>query len=526
MKAVSVILGTMAFGLSFSALSQGYYWRSDIGGDFSSTSAACAASLGSKGLDYSHSKPVPGYPMVVCYGYQPNRDDGATSGYGSAAFFESAGGGCGSQISQSGTCVPNKNSGPPTNCGGSNPINLLTGYKYQPETDFPSSAAFALSIERIYHWNTAKGVWRFNSQPSIVYMDHEDRKTVEVNRNNHKAYIFEGHPETGWTTDADAYVELTSVADAAGGIMQWQLRLQDDSTELYSAEGKIQSIIYRNGKRKSFVYDIPGNRGGDGRNATLDRVEDWLGNSLSYRYDSFTRISKITTSSGDVYQYAYGANGMLEYVSFPDSTPSVSGTNPFGEDNPFKQYHYESTDFPKALTGITDENGVRYATWTYDNNGRAKSSEHSNSADKVTFDYDHIDDDLDRRVTATNKLGKNTTYHFESFLGVNKVTQVEGHASQHCMAANKDYSYYADTGLLKTQTDWQGRITRFEYNARGLETKRIEAKGTPEERIFLTEWHNDFNVKTKEVTPFVERVYGYDSEGRLISRTSQPKVGQ
>ena len=134
----------------------------------------------------------------------------------------------------------------------------------------------------------------------------------------------------------------------------------------------------------------------------------------------------------------------------------------------------------------------------------------------VVIDYNDIDDVVDRRVKVTNKLDKDTTYHLESCLGVNKVTRIEGHVSQHCMVADKGYSYYADTGLLKTQTDWQGRITQFEYNTLGLEIKRIEAKGTPEERTFLTEWHNDFNVKTEESSPVRIQTFEYVAAGNLI----------
>ncbi len=523
-NAKTVILGSLLCCMAPSVFSQGYYWRNDLSGSgqFSSSGAACVASLTQKGLDYSHNEPVPGYAMVSCHGFQPNRTDGATSAYGGAIFHGGAGGGCGSQIAQAGTCTPNKNSGPPAACGPTNPINLLTGYKYQSEVDLQDSAAMRLSIQRVYHWDISQGVWRFNSQPSIVYLDHEDRKAVEVNRNNHKAYIFEGHPDTGWTSDADVYVALTSITDStSGAVVQWQLRLQDDSVELYSAEGTLQSITYRNGNQKTYINNLPINEGGDGRDTTLDRVEDWLGNSLSYTYDNSARVIQITASNGAVYRYAYNSDGMLEYVAYPDDTPNVSGTNPFGEDNPFKQYHYESTDFPQALTGVTDEKSVRYATWTYDTQGRATSSEHANSADKVTIDYSHIDAVEDRRVRVTNKLGKDTTYHFDDFLGVNKVTQVEGHASQHCAAANKDYSYYADTGLLKTRTDWQGRVTRFEYNGRGLETKRVEAENTSEERVFTTKWHGSFNVKTEESSSVRVQKYEYDATGNLLTVVNQ-----
>mgnify|MGYP007087008668 CR=1 FL=1 len=506
-----------------------YYWRS---GDnkYSTADAACRADVQrvTPGRIYSGTIPFNDIDrMKVCMVTDPDAPWREEHGVTAVGRFGGGISGCGSQTPKAqGSCSPNKNAGPPTSCGGTNPINIFTGYKYQQEIDLSSSPAMALSIRRTYHWDINQGVWRFNSAPSIVYMDHIDKKTVEVNRNNHRAYIFEGDPVSGWGADADVRIRLTSSTDSAGVVTQWQLFLEDDSVERYSPDGRLLSITYRAGHQKTYTYDLSNGSGGDSNAATLDRVDDWLGNSLSYAYDNSARLSEITTSDGEMYQYAYNADGMLEYVSYPDETVDVSGSNPFGSDNPFKQYHYENIDFPLALTGITDEKSIRYATWNYDSAGRAISSEHANAADRVTLDYTHLENPDDPRVTTTNKLGKDTTYHFASLLGVHKVTQIEGHASTSCIAANKAYTYYADSGLLKTQTDWQGRTTRFEYNDRGLEIEKIQAEGSLEERVILTQWHADFNLKTKIISPARTQVFTYDTTGKLVASTSQPTTGQ
>ena len=144
-------------------------------------------------------------------------------------------------------------------------------------------------------------------------------------------------------------------------------------------------------------------------------------------------------------------------------------------------YHYDFFARSYHLTGITDERGVRFATWDYDDQGRGILSEHAGQ-ERTELVYN-----TDGSTTVTNPLGKQTTYHFAEIEGLKRVTQVEGHASANCLAANKDYSYYAN-GLLETRTDWQGVTTRFEYNERGLKTRRIEAEGTPQERITSWTW--------------------------------------
>lgn len=180
-------------------------------------------------------------------------------------------------------------------------------------------------------------------------------------------------------------------------------------------------------------------------------------------------------------------------------------------DNTSKTYHYENTNFPHHLTGITDENGIRFATWEYDSEGRAISSEHAFSVEKETLDFSTPD-----QVTVTNPLGKQTTYHFTTLHGVKKVTQVEGHASNNCAAANQAYTYDAN-GYMASATDWEGNVTTYTHDARGLEVSRTEASGTPQERTITTEWHADFRLPTKITEPGKVTEFTYDTQGRLLS---------
>ncbi|MBL1435161.1 MAG: hypothetical protein COB08_003035, partial [Rhodobacteraceae bacterium] len=50
-------------------------------------------------------------------------------------------------------------------------------------------------------------------------------------------------------------------------------------------------------------------------------------------------------------------------------------------------YHYEDTDFPQALTGITDNRNIRFATYAYDNKGRVVSTVGVGGSDSYTIEY-------------------------------------------------------------------------------------------------------------------------------------------
>ncbi|MFX7793206.1 RHS repeat domain-containing protein, partial [Acinetobacter baumannii] len=68
---------------------------------------------------------------------------------------------------------------------------------------------------------------------------------------------------------------------------------------------------------------------------------------------------------------AYDINGNLTSVTYPD--------------NKTRRYIYDNPNFPYALTGLTDENGARFTTWTYDAQGRAISSEHASGIENYTL---------------------------------------------------------------------------------------------------------------------------------------------
>jgi YD repeat-containing protein len=275
----------------------------------------------------------------------------------------------------------------------------------------------------------------------------------------------------------------------------WRYTTGNHDTELYGSDGRLLSIITRSGRTTNLTYNDAGH---------LTEVSDDAGRTLSFAYDSDSRIITMTAPDGGIYSYEYDGLNLVK-VTYPDDTPNDQS------DNPSKSYHYENGLY--ALTGITDENGNRYATWDY-SNGRAILSEHADGADRTTFSYN-----ADGTTTVTNALGKQTTYHFVDIKGYRYISSVEGHPSQYCAGANKAYSYDANGNVL-SKTDWNGVSTTYSYDTeRNLELTRTEAAGTPEERTITTEWHSEFRLPTRITEPGKVTEYSYDAQGRQLSRT-------
>ena len=374
-------------------------------------------------------------------------------------------------------------------CPVSNPINIGIGNKRQTETDFIGVGAFPLSVVRTFRSvgnrrNSRNQQWQFFSQLVIA----PGISTVVV-RPDGRRLLFTPDGAGGWLSDPDITGVLESIDDA-GVQTGWRYTTLDQHVEIFDINGDLLSVTNRAGLTHTYVH------------AAADiTITHSNGDVLVYQILGGPGIIGFTTPDNEQYNYvhSYHENNL------------ISVTYPGGES---RIYHYNSL---KALTGITDANGDRFATWAYDIDGRAISSEHNGGTEKVTIDYTDIDDPTDPRAVATNVLGKQTTYHFADVFGARKIVQVEGHQSTNCAAANKNYSYDAN-GFMASKTDWKGNTTTYIRNTKGQELSRTEAFGTPDARTITTEWHPTFNLRTKVTEPDRETNYNYDANGNLLSQ--------
>jgi uncharacterized protein RhaS with RHS repeats len=90
--------------------------------------------------------------------------------------------------------------------------------------------------------------------------------------------------------------------------------------------------------------------------------------------------------------YSYDSNQNLVSVAYQDGTS--------------KTYLYENASFPNHLIGIVDESASRYATFGYDSNGWAISTQHAGGADGASITYGSSS------ATVSDGLGGTTTYTF------------------------------------------------------------------------------------------------------------------
>lgn len=411
---------------------------------------------------------------------------------------------------ENGMCVADpKNNGnpcpwcPPT----PNPIHPGTGNKYQIESDYTGSGAYPLTLQRYYNsllpTNGNMGShWRSSYSQSLVIQPGNTEVTVI--RPDAKEYTFT-LSGSDWVPDADVVDQLVELLDGSSVRIGWTYTTSNDTVETYSVDGKLLSLTRRDGLTQTLAYDVAAIDGGDDNPDTLDTVTDPAGRTLTFSYDANGRVSTMTDPAGEVYSYTYDTNDNLVSVTYPDETP---GDN---NDNPQRIYHYEDTNFPNALTGITDENNNRYATYAYDAQGRAISSEHAGGAIRVDATYNP-----DGTTTVTDSLGNIQTQHFTILHGVVKTTEVEGEQCANC--GQFQNTTYDANGFIASRTDFNGNVTNYTHDARGLETSRTEAVGTPEERTITIQWHATFRLPVQITEPGQITTFTYDAQGRLLTR--------
>jgi RHS repeat-associated protein len=380
----------------------------------------------------------------------------------------------------------------PGACPCGEPINAGTGNLFEQVTDYQSAGANKLAFTRYY--NSMASSTTFATTLGANWRSNYDRylrlssTTVIAERPNGQQVTFSTNGGGVWTTDTDIDLALTNSGST------WTLTDSHDTVESYTATGTnqatLQTIKARNGYTQTLQY---------GSGNQLASVTDSYQRQLSFAY-SGGQIHSVTTPDGLVLTFGY-SSANLAVVGYSTSPPTTV------------TYLYENTALPSALTGVVDENGTRYTTWTYDSSGRALTSQHAGGAGLTTVAYN----DTDGSRTVTNELGQQEVDKFTTLQGVPKLTEADRLASATIPAGKSSYTYDSN-GYPASYTDWNGNVTNFVNDAHGQPTSITEAFGTPQARTTTVTYHSSLHLPVLIVTPGLTAAFTYDSSGELLTR--------
>ena len=222
-----------------------------------------------------------------------------------------------------------------------------------------------------------------------------------------------------------------------------------------------------------------------------------LQHELTYSTGPFGRITAVADSVGNVTSYEYNDLGLVMRTTQPD--PDGQGVLAA----PVTEYDYDSNG---NLIGITlpDESTQ---SWTYD----------------TTFN---------KLTSFTDDLGRQTLYTLDpvtgNILSVRRVvSEVDDAQNGETDDLVTSYTYTVPpssssdppAGLVASETDPLGRVTRYVYNLRGLVTSIIYAVGTVDQAMVQYQYNSADNLTAEMDELGRTTTYAYDSLNRRTNMT-------
>jgi RHS repeat-associated protein len=388
-----------------------------------------------------------------------------------------------------------------------NPVALSSGAKFEEVLDYSSGGPNALEFRRYY-----QSV--LSSQPGSMgpgWTHSYDRYLAADNASSPTTFYafrpdgwrFEfAKSGSAWLSASGSSDQTARLVETTAGSIYEVVDGADRTDRFQNVSGtyRLTQSRWRNGYQQDMAYDTGGR---------LATVTDSYGRTLTFAWSNSKPVS-VTAPDGYLIKFTYA----LSAEGLPSMLSKVLKQSSAGISPEVTEYLHELTDQPHLLTGVVDGNGNRFSTFDYDEFGRGILSEHAGGAGRYEIEYD----DVNNTRTVTNPLGKETVYHFTKRQGVFKLDTIDGVASANCPAATSAQTYDSN-GFVSSRVDWNGNLTTYVRDARGLETSRTEAVGEPEERTITTTWHWTFRVPTQIVMPGRTIDLTYDSQGRLTQRT-------
>lgn len=359
-----------------------------------------------------------------------------------------------------------------------NPVNFATGNKFQVEEDYPMSNNSPLEVVRYY--NSKDGIWRHSYSQSMFVTS--EMVLITLGDGRQIKFLRAGSVITPEST------ELGTLQNTPDG--GWVYTSPENEVLKFSEWARLIGKVDAFGRSVSIE-----------RSGTTVNVTDGFGRVLTLTEYGVAQLLSVD-ALGQRINYNYNDQGELESVDY-----QRQATEPLER----RRYLYKPGTDKKLLVGLVDQRGVQSSSWSYDDIGRAVSSEHAGGVGRTNIIYNG-----DGSVTVVNELGKSTVYQFSLIQGMKRVVSIVGQPSPNCPYSNSSYTYDS-RGLVATKTDAEGHLTSYSYNDRGQEVVRVEGAGSSQERTISTEWDPVLPLKRKIVEPTKKTILNYDAQGRPLS---------
>lgn len=328
--------------------------------------------------------------------------------------------------------------------------------------------------------------------------------------------------------------KLAKITDGSGTLTGYRYTTASgDQVEMYDATGNLLSIQNRAGLTQTLTYsDASTPATVAARPGLLIKITDPFGRALNLHHDTEGRIAQMIDPAGGLTDYEYDINGNLGKVTYPDDGTGHRATRQYV----YNEAGYVPGSMPNSLTGIVDENGVRYASYHYHPWGFVLQREYAGDVDQMNITLSEHDEHYVGYVNGPpgNSYVSQRRLLYANLKGKVKATEVYDDATgQHlpcsdCGGVAK--KTFDANDFLASTLDFNGNLTCYTNDTRGNETKRVEGltgaacpgTPTPVMRTTNTSWDTTFHLPLSVAEPLRITTYTYDSTGNLLTKTLQP----
>jgi YD repeat-containing protein len=309
-----------------------------------------------------------------------------------------------------------------------------------------------------------------------------------------------------------------SITGSGASTVYFLKRKHFPGIEIFDAAGRMSRRVHMTGRGLSYGYtDIALASGGHFR--ALTSITDDSGRQLALGYGPTNELVTITDPAGLTVRYVYGeANETCRSPGFCRQLTSA-----IYQDQSRRRYHYDEplhmagdTNSYGRLTGITDENGRRHASFSFGASGRAVATEHGGGVNRFSVAYTTDSAGHIVRADVTEPLGGLRATHFTSPAMTSFVSSQSQPAGSGAAAASAQWVYDANGNLVR-RDDLNGKRTCYANDiARNLQTVRVEGLVIGADcdpvtasnsvlplgrRKTSTQWHPDWRLETRVAEP-------------------------
>jgi len=395
----------------------------------------------------------------------------------------------------SNTCIPGRPEMCPVPSGGQagQPIEPASQSKVRDETDWsgqgPAPLIFSRHYQSTWGMDASRAVgsmgkaWSHNHATSLKLSTVSTGSSVSITTGaGYLRTFFNASGASQWTaTNSNDTLSQLSTGE-------WSYRrASDDAVLVFGKSGQHISTKARNGWVTSYGYNASGQ---------LASISNGFGQAISLGYNASGQLVSVTAPGNEVTGYSYDSSGRLSRVTYPDTRT--------------RSFLYENASFPHALTGIVDETGARWGTFSYDAVGRAASTELAEATSRYQVGY------------ASTLAGATavTTRTFNYSLNLGKLVVTGADKPSGLGQPDAASRVQSPLGLVTAETDFRGTTTTYAWDTnRRLPTSTTEAIGTAEGRTTVTEWHPQFRLPLTVTEPGRTTAYTYDGLGNRLTQT-------